>query len=462
MTAAGRTRAPSARRSTPRSTRIGEGGLRGRGRGRAGDRQVAAARRARRAGGRGGVPRCSGPRASEFEADLPYALWTEALDPHLPSLGDRAISRLGLADPGSAGGRSCRRSASRSPVDRHRMHRALRDLLERAGRPRARSCSGSTTSTGPTPASVDALAALVRRPPGGAVLLALAARERRWPPALTAALAGADREDRVTALALAPLSEAEAAELVGRDARAIYRASGGNPFYLEQLARAARRARRASTRRRRRRVGARARSRPRWPPSSRSWRPRRGAARRRRRGRRPVRARRWRPRSPSCPSRPRSSALDELLGAHARAPGRRAAAVRVPPPGRPPRGLRGRARRLAARRPRARGRRARAARRRRRGAGAPRRARGAARRRARRSRCSRPPRASCTARRRPRRRASSRRRSRLLPGGASRAADADPRGAGRRAGAPRATRRRRARRCSTRWRTRRRRPSATR
>ncbi|MET0973851.1 MAG: ATP-binding protein, partial [Thermoleophilaceae bacterium] len=40
-------------------------------------------------------------RASEYEADLPYALWTEALDGDLAELGDRRLSRLGLTDPGA-------------------------------------------------------------------------------------------------------------------------------------------------------------------------------------------------------------------------------------------------------------------------------------------------------------------------------------------------------------------------
>ena len=47
------------------------------------------------------------------------------------------------------------------------------------------------------------------------------------------------REDRVVALGLAPLTAEEAAELVGDAAPAVYAHTGGNPFYLEQLARAA-------------------------------------------------------------------------------------------------------------------------------------------------------------------------------------------------------------------------------
>ena len=195
-------------------------------------------------GERAGAAGCRmvGAAASEFEDDLPYGIWTEALDPHLRSLGDRAISRLGLEDPGALAG-FLPVLGEPVAVDRHRVHRALRDLLERLAGPRPLVLWLDDLHWA-DPGSTDALAAIVRRPPGGAVLLAPAARERRWPPALTAALAGAGREQRVTRLTLAPLSEAEAAELVGRDVAAIYRASGGNPFYLEQLARSVPRARR--------------------------------------------------------------------------------------------------------------------------------------------------------------------------------------------------------------------------
>ncbi len=46
------------------------------------------------------------------------------------------------------------------------------------------------------------------------------------------------RGERVVQLTPGPLSRREAIELVGRDAAAIYSESGGNPFFLEQLARA--------------------------------------------------------------------------------------------------------------------------------------------------------------------------------------------------------------------------------
>ncbi len=180
-----------------------------------------------------------GARASEYESDLPYALWTEALDGHLAEMGERRVSRLGLADlaalaallPALAGV-----AAEAAPGDRHRTHRALRDLLERlaAVRPLVLWMDDVHWAD---PASLDALVALVTRPPTAPVLLGLAAREGQLPDRLALALAGMRREDRVLALRLAPLSETEAAELVGEAASAIYPLTGGNPFYLEQVAR---------------------------------------------------------------------------------------------------------------------------------------------------------------------------------------------------------------------------------
>jgi len=181
-------------------------------------------------------------RASEFEADLPYALFTEALDSHLAALGDRRLAQLGVADADALAGvlpalGDRRLAAAPAPADRHRTHRALRDLVERLAGPRPLVLSLDDVHWA-DPAAVEALAALVRRPPTAAVLVAVAARERQMPVPLAAALAGALRDDRATRLALGPLDEAEAAELIGASAAATYRQAGGNPFYLEQLARA--------------------------------------------------------------------------------------------------------------------------------------------------------------------------------------------------------------------------------
>jgi DNA-binding CsgD family transcriptional regulator len=176
-------------------------------------------------------------RASEFETDLPYAVFTEALDRVLAEMGERRLSRLGLVDAAAlAGILPALEVAEPVAADRHRVHRALRDLLERlaASRPVA-ACFDDVHWA--DPASVDALTALVHRPPAGRVLLALAVREGHMPAALAAAIGGALREDRAVVLTPAPLTAEEAALLLGDAATAVYEQSGGNPFYLEQLAR---------------------------------------------------------------------------------------------------------------------------------------------------------------------------------------------------------------------------------
>jgi predicted ATPase len=127
-------------------------------------------------------------------------------------------------------------AAEAAPGDRHRTHRAVRDLLERLAAVR-RLVLWMDDVHWADAASLDALAALVSRPPSAPVLFAVAAREGRLPDRLALALGDAHRDDRALALRLGPLSETEAAELVGEAASAIYPQTGGNPFYLEQLAR---------------------------------------------------------------------------------------------------------------------------------------------------------------------------------------------------------------------------------
>jgi DNA-binding CsgD family transcriptional regulator len=94
------------------------------------------------------------------------------------------------------------------------------------------------------PASVDLVAALLRRPPQAAALVALALRSRQGSQRLRDALEVARRGGGLVQIQPPPLSAAEAGELLGPDvhpdaARTLYDESGGNPFYLEQLARAA-------------------------------------------------------------------------------------------------------------------------------------------------------------------------------------------------------------------------------
>ena len=180
---------------------------------------------------RRGWPVLSG-RATEFEHDAPYGLWADAVEPHLRALDGRRVrglagdelAALAVALPAFAEllGRPA------PPAERYVVHRALRGLLERLAAPRPLVLCLDDLHWA-DPASHDLVAALARRPPAGAVLVAVAYREGQAPGAVVAALAGAVR------LAPAPLTRTEAAAL--SDDPELYELSGGNPFYLEQLAR---------------------------------------------------------------------------------------------------------------------------------------------------------------------------------------------------------------------------------
>jgi ATP/maltotriose-dependent transcriptional regulator MalT len=179
--------------------------------------------------------------AAEFERELPFSVFVDALDAYVVSHDlderegwDADLAReLGevlpsLRSPDGAGALA---------DERYRAHRAVHRLLGliAAERPVVLVLDDLQWSDG---ASIELIAALVRRPPGAPVLLALGFRPSQAADRLAAALAG----PVVDRLPLGQLSEAEAAELLeGADrafVAAAYDAGGGNPFYLEQLGRA--------------------------------------------------------------------------------------------------------------------------------------------------------------------------------------------------------------------------------
>ncbi len=186
-------------------------------------------------------------RASEFERDLPFGVFADGLDEYLAlnpglleHLGDELIVELSQVFPSLE-----RPSDGGVPLlqnERYRAHRAVCDLLERlaATRPLVLALDDLHWADS---SSVELLATLLRRPLRGRVVLALALRPRQADERLIAALDRARRDGAVENLELGPLSEAQARELMGRDgaprniADALYQESGGNPFYLEQLAR---------------------------------------------------------------------------------------------------------------------------------------------------------------------------------------------------------------------------------
>jgi ATP/maltotriose-dependent transcriptional regulator MalT len=188
-----------------------------------------------------------GGRCAEQERDLPFWVFVDALDDYvggldprrLHGLDDEARAELGRVFPSLstfvAEGRSTLQ------VERYRMHRAVRELLERlaATKPLVLVLDDFHWADY---ASAELVGALLRRPPAGRVLMVLAARPRQLPTPVAAALDRAHREGVLDRIELGALTRGEALELIGQAtedpmAAALYEESGGNPFYLEQLAR---------------------------------------------------------------------------------------------------------------------------------------------------------------------------------------------------------------------------------
>jgi DNA-binding SARP family transcriptional activator/tetratricopeptide (TPR) repeat protein len=189
-------------------------------------------------------------RSVEFDR-APYGAFVDALDDHLGQEDFLRLRHDGLP-PGAFALLStvfpalCDRfPTGPEPVkiERYWLHRAVRTLLETLS-----ADGGLVLSLDDLQWTDDGTAELidhlVRHPPRTPLLLALAYRPRQAPPRLAAALARAGTEGRAARVELGPLSPAEGAELCGANAdhwrfRRLYEASGGNPFYLEALARSA-------------------------------------------------------------------------------------------------------------------------------------------------------------------------------------------------------------------------------
>jgi DNA-binding NarL/FixJ family response regulator len=180
--------------------------------------------------------------AAEFERDLPFSVFVDALDAYVTSqeLGEQGAldpdleQELGQVLPSLRGANG---GTGALPEERFHAHRAVRRLLNLiAGeRPLVLVLDDLHWSDG---ASTELIAALVRRQPAAPVLLAFGFRPGQAAEQLSAALA----QPAVSRLELGQLSESEAGELLdGADTQfvaTVYSHAGGNPFYLEQLGRA--------------------------------------------------------------------------------------------------------------------------------------------------------------------------------------------------------------------------------
>jgi ATP/maltotriose-dependent transcriptional regulator MalT len=184
---------------------------------------------------------------SELERDQPFSVFVDALDEYAGSLDLARLAALDeevqaeLADvlPSLSGLARGRDVAPQQ--ERYRSHRAVRALIEILARTTPLMLVLDDFHWA-DPASVELLSALLRRPPAARVLLAVALRPHQPSVRLGAAFERAQRAGILTLIDLHALTMEEASELLrgsaGRpEISFLYEASGGNPFYLEQLAR---------------------------------------------------------------------------------------------------------------------------------------------------------------------------------------------------------------------------------
>jgi DNA-binding CsgD family transcriptional regulator len=184
-------------------------------------------------------------RATEFEQDLPFGAIIDALNDYLGTLDSRfvralepaALHELAEVFP-SLSAIAYDASIRRAHADRYRFRYAIRAVLEQLGARRPVLLALDDVHWA-DPASFDLIAHLLRRF-CGPLLMALALRQT--PARLAGAFEEATRAGFGTRLDLGPLTQEEAQALIDpkldRATRTeLYRESGGNPFYLEQLLR---------------------------------------------------------------------------------------------------------------------------------------------------------------------------------------------------------------------------------
>jgi DNA-binding CsgD family transcriptional regulator/tetratricopeptide (TPR) repeat protein len=184
--------------------------------------------------------------ASELERDVPFAVFVDALDEYLESLDptdlmhldEDARAELAHVFPSLSG--LAGDAAVAPQQERYPTHRAVRALLEHLARTKPLVLALDDIHWADA-ASIELLGVLLRKPPGAAVLMALAVRPRQVPERLLAALERAHRAGSLTRIDIPALTPAEARDLLGESfdeaaLASLYRESGGNPLYMEQLA----------------------------------------------------------------------------------------------------------------------------------------------------------------------------------------------------------------------------------
>jgi DNA-binding CsgD family transcriptional regulator len=187
-------------------------------------------------------------RASQFELETPFDPFVDALDDYLATLNPRLFAPLGAERLGELGAAfpAMLDVADVEPAritgeERYRIHRATRELLRliAAIKPLVLVLDDAHWSD---QASLELLHHLVRRPPRGPVLVAIAYRTGTMPPEWQAIADAAAREGDLIRIEVGPLRREDADTLLAgklpdralRDR--VFEAAGGNPFFMRQVA----------------------------------------------------------------------------------------------------------------------------------------------------------------------------------------------------------------------------------
>ena len=184
-------------------------------------------------------------RAAEFEQDLPFGLIVAALNDYLGSLDPVVMDGLDQDELRELAAIFPSLRQPKGPAaptgdgaERYRLHYSIRGVLERLAKRQPLILSLDDVHWADA-ASVEVISHLLRRFRGP---LLTAVAYRHAPARFEAKLEGGARVDLSSRIDLAPLTPEEARELIGPEVddatrTILYRESGGNPFYIEQLAR---------------------------------------------------------------------------------------------------------------------------------------------------------------------------------------------------------------------------------
>jgi ATP/maltotriose-dependent transcriptional regulator MalT len=182
-------------------------------------------------------------RCSELERELPFALVIDTFDGYLASMNPRDFDRIAAEELSELCGLfpSLRSLAPESSdpttaAERFRSHRAVVGMMERlaARQPLLLLLDDLHWADG---ASIEQAGFVLGHAPEAPIMIVGSFRSGQADPALVAAVDAAARAGAVEQIELGPLEQSDARELVGEGMDHLYEESGGNPFYLLELAR---------------------------------------------------------------------------------------------------------------------------------------------------------------------------------------------------------------------------------